>query len=204
MVGLQLQAECYRDSYRQKICSMPNMTGRPGYWTVETNGPSGRPRTTLGCSPLLDAWEPLTRGIPQSRNSWAEETLGWGLRQQGWVPTRGIPQEFIDWGIPQVRSCRASKGGEHLRVVLGQPKWRKFRAVPRLYPLRSLVCTLFNKGRSRRAFRLPGAGGGSFPLCSDTSARSYSVSICVRNQWFTSGVEKLTRSNLRGVSKGDF
>ena len=30
---------------------------------------SGRPRTTLGFSPPLDAREPLTRGIPQSRNS---------------------------------------------------------------------------------------------------------------------------------------
>ena len=30
---------------------------------------SGWPRTTLGCSPPLDAREPLTRGIPQSRNS---------------------------------------------------------------------------------------------------------------------------------------
>ena len=41
-------------------------------------------------------------------------------------------------------------------------EWRKFRTVPRLYPLRSLVCTLFNKGRSRGAFRLPGAGGDHF------------------------------------------
>ena len=38
-------------------------------------------------------------------------------------------------------------------------EWRKFRAVPRLYPLRSVVCTLFNKGGSRRVFRLPGAIG---------------------------------------------
>ena len=32
------------------------------------------------------------------------------------------------------------------------------------YPLRSLVCTLFDKGGSRRAFkfRLPGAGGDHF------------------------------------------
>ena len=40
--------------------------------------------------------------------------------------------------------------------------WRKFRAVPRSYPLRSLVCTLFNKGGNRRAFRLPGEGGDHF------------------------------------------
>ena len=41
-------------------------------------------------------------------------------------------------------------------------EWRKFRAVPRLYPLRSLSCTLFNKGGSRGAFRLPGTGGDHF------------------------------------------
>ena len=39
---------------------------------------------------------------------------------------------------------------------------RKFRAVPRLYPLRSLVCTLFNKGGSRGAFRPRGASGDHF------------------------------------------
>ena len=44
-------------------------------------------------------------------------------------------------------------------------EWRKFRAVPRSYPFRSLVlffCTLFNRGGNRRAFRLPGAGGHHF------------------------------------------
>ena len=41
-------------------------------------------------------------------------------------------------------------------------EWRKFRAVPRLYPLCSLVCTLFNKGGNRRAFRLPGPGRDHF------------------------------------------
>ena len=38
-----------------------------------------------------------------------------------------------------------------------------------------LACTLFNRGGNRRAFRLPGAGGGSFPLYGGTFARSYSV-----------------------------
>ena len=54
--------------------------------------------------------------------------------------------------------------------------WRKVRAVPRLYPLPSLVLTLFTKGRSRRAFRLPGPGGGSFPSNGGTFAGSYLVS----------------------------
>ena len=39
-----------------------------------------------------------------------------------------------------------------------------------------LFCALFNGGGSRRAFRLPGAGGGSFPLYGETFARSYSAS----------------------------
>ena len=70
---------------------MPNMTGRPGYRTMEMNGGSSKP--FLACTPC--------------------------------VP---------------------------------------------------LFCTLFNKDGSRRAFSLPGAGGGSFPLYGGTFARSYSVS----------------------------
>ena len=38
-----------------------------------------------------------------------------------------------------------------------------------------LFSTLFSKAGNRRAFRLRGAGGGSFPLCGGTFARSYSV-----------------------------
>ena len=41
--------------------------------------------------------------------------------------------------------------------------------------------TLFNGGGNRRAFGLPGAGGGSFPLYGGTFARSYSVSIGDKN-----------------------
>ena len=43
-------------------------------------------------------------------------------------------------------------------------------------PCVPLFCTLFNRGGNRRAFRLPGAGGGSFPLYGGTFARSFSVS----------------------------
>ena len=46
-------------------------------------------------------------------------------------------------------------------------------------PCVPLFCTLFNRGGNRSAFRLPGAGGGSFPLYGGTFARSYSVSIKV-------------------------
>ena len=40
-----------------------------------------------------------------------------------------------------------------------------------------LFSTLFNRDGNRGAFRLPGVGGGSFPLYGGTFARSYSVSI---------------------------
>ena len=53
-----------------------NWTGPPAYWLLQkslsalpykSHNISGRPRTTLGFSPPLDARETLTRGIPQSR-----------------------------------------------------------------------------------------------------------------------------------------
>ena len=47
-----------------------------------------------------------------------------------------------------------------------------------LVPLASpCFCTSFNRSGNRSAFRLPGAGGVSFPLYAGTFARSYSVSI---------------------------
>ena len=57
----------------------------------------------------------------------------------------------------------------------GQWKWMQGRSAPHLArtPCVPLFSTLFNRGGNRRAFRLPGAGGGSFPLCSRTSAGSY-------------------------------
>ena len=39
-----------------------------------------------------------------------------------------------------------------------------------------LFCTSFNRVGNKERFRLPGAGGGSFPLYGGTFARSYSVS----------------------------
>ena len=42
-------------------------------------------------------------------------------------------------------------------------------------PCVPLFCTSFNRCGSTGAFRLPGAGGGSFPLYGGTFARSYSV-----------------------------
>ena len=46
-------------------------------------------------------------------------------------------------------------------------------------PCVPLFCTSFNGGGNRGAFRLPGVGGGSFPLYGGTFARSYSVSTDV-------------------------
>ena len=45
-------------------------------------------------------------------------------------------------------------------------------------PCVPLFCTSFNRVGNKERFRLPGAGGGSFPLYGGTFARSYSVSIC--------------------------
>ena len=69
----------------------------------------GRPRTTLGCSPPLDAQELLTRGIPQSMSSWGLPEVGLTIpvgSAQGAL-NRGIPQlrnfsteEFLGWGVP--------------------------------------------------------------------------------------------------------
>ena len=43
-------------------------------------------------------------------------------------------------------------------------------------PCVPLFCTSFNRGGNRGAFRLQGAGGGSFPLYGGTFAQSYSAS----------------------------
>ena len=67
--------------------------------------------------------------------------------------------------------------------VTGRPGYRTMEMIggssaPYLArtPCVLLLSTLFNRGGNRRAFRLPGAGGGSFPLYGGTFARSYSVS----------------------------
>ena len=65
-------------------------------------------------------------------------------------------------------------------------------------PCVPLFCTLFNKGGNRRAFRLPRAGGGSFHCSVDPSPGHIR---CRRNITYAkelSGVEKLTRSSLKG------
>ena len=43
-------------------------------------------------------------------------------------------------------------------------------------PCVPLFCTSFNRVGNKERFRLPGAGGGSFPLYGGTFAWSYSVS----------------------------
>ena len=49
-------------------------------------------------------------------------------------------------------------------------------------PCVPLFCTSFNRVGNKERFRLPGAGGGSFPLYGGTFARSYSVSTLVAFQ----------------------
>ena len=67
--------------------------------------------------------------------------------------------------------------------MTGRPGYRKMEMIGRSSapylartPCVPLFCTLFNRGGNRRAFRLPGAGGGSFPLYGGTFTWSYSVS----------------------------
>ena len=79
-------------------------------------------------------------------------------------------------------------------------EWRKFRAVPRMHPLRPLFCTLFKKSGNRRAFRLPGAGGRSFPVYGGTFARSYSVSTVIIGTEFGKGDATKQRSVKRSAS----
>ena len=74
-------------------------------------------------------------------------------------------------------------------------------------PCVPLFCTLFNKGGSRRAFRLPGAGGGSFPLYGGTFARSYSVSehaLAVCWMHWKSGTDNLFRAHVAWAIWAEF
>ena len=66
-------------------------------------------------------------------------------------------------------------------------------------PCVPLFFTLFNRGGNRRAFRLPGAGGGSLPLYGGTFARSYSVSNLVVENNFSKGPYHPNEENL-GIS----
>ena len=77
----------------------------------------------------------------------------------------------------------ASERKRSMPTMTGRPGYRTMgmnggSCAPHLArtPCVPLFSTLFNRGGSRRAFRLPGAGGGSFPLYGGTFARSYSVS----------------------------
>ena len=64
-------------------------------------------------------------------------------------------------------------------------------------PCVPLFSTLVNRGGNRRSFRLPGAGGGSFPLCSGTFVRSYSVSI---EGFLEASLNQVLRRRLLSVS----
>ena len=79
-------------------------------------------------------------------------------------------------------SCkfRSEKSGTDMT---GRPGYRTMEmiggsAAPYLARTRCvpLFCTSFNRVGNKERFRLPGAGGGSFPLYGGTFARSYSVS----------------------------
>ena len=63
-------------------------------------------------------------------------------------------------------------------------------------PCVPLFCTSFNRVGNKERFRLPGAGGGSFPLYGGTFARSYSVSTKMR------ATKKPRKSHEKNHEKG--
>ena len=124
------------------------------------------------------------RGSEEGRWGRAHMWLGWCPRGGGpsspqvqKVSSRMSFQKCFSNTGHSVHACVHAQYDWMTGVLDNGNEWRKFRAVPRLYPLRSLVCTLFNKGGIRGAFRLPGAGGDHFHCTVETFARSYSVSI---------------------------
>ena len=58
-------------------------------------------------------------------------------------------------------------------------------------PCVPLFCSSFNRVGNKERFRLPGAGGGSFPFYGGTFARSYSVSNLGRECNFESCSENI-------------
>ena len=71
-------------------------------------------------------------------------------------------------------------------------------------PCVPLFCTSFNRVGNKERFRLPGAGGGSFPLYGGTFARSYSVSKMDQNGLFHAKI--LSRGigvGVKGVAGSD-
>ena len=91
---------------------------------------------------------------------------------------------------PTITALRRRVRGHELQMFLqgadmtGRPGYRTMEMIggssaPYLArtPCVPLFSTSFNRVGNKERFRLPGAGGGSFPLYGGTFARSYSVSI---------------------------
>ena len=138
------------------------MTGRPGRRTVEMNGGSSAPY--LACTPCVP--------------------LFCTLFNRGWKHQEPRKGGFSKGGFCRVE-CHAQGNKEYPRTLgpavhlaLRAPQPRKayiLQKPPSKNPL-------FLVSENRRAFRLPGAGGGSFPLYGGTFAPSYLVSICHKGQ----------------------
>ena len=90
------------------------------FWGSPKNLFLGWPRTTLGCSPPLDARELLTRRIPQPINSWGFPELRVAIRvgSAKEPSTKGVLSSGISrlrnssgQGFPGIQGWWASKGG---------------------------------------------------------------------------------------------
>ena len=109
--------------------------------------------------------------------------LEWGRPGIGKLYARKHRPEHIfrSFSPPPVR--RFSWKKSRMPTMTGRPGYRTMEMIggssaPYLTrtPCVPLFCTSFNRVGNKERFRLPGAGGGSFPLYGGTFARSYSVS----------------------------
>ena len=108
------------------------------------------PRTTLGCSPPLDARQPLTQGIPQSISSWELPEL------RVTIPV-GSAQGALDRGIPQLGNFSTEEFlgagvSGHSRVVRIQGWFLAGLRFPRFLPIVPICVPCF---------------AGFVPICSD-------------------------------------
>ena len=119
--------------------------------------------------------------FPHSEHPWGAPHRACA-RTCDWVPpcqhppAKHPPEDFLEHPeFPEHLPEHPSSGTD----MTGRPGCRTMKiiggsSVPHLTctPCVPLFCTLFNRGGNRRVFRLPRAGGGSFPLCGGTFARS--------------------------------
>ena len=122
--------------------------------------------------------------IREKQSGW--KTQGRGNHTRTPLPKNGFgpPPPMIRFPPPRLFTpCHFLDQQLSMPNMTGRPGYRTMEMIggssaPYLArtPCVPLFSTSFNRGGKRSAFRLRGAGGGSFPLYGGTFARSYSVS----------------------------